>query len=188
MNFDIQGGRVGFYCSIMLNNEKSPLENLALIHKNPQNKDNEERNDNEWNWAKTWDWQTCTEFGWYQTTDSGRNIFGTAISLDFSVNYECLKQFGININDIAESVEYTLKNYGGIENYNATNIVFVNGSNDPWHAISLYTNNTSPTGITSILINGTAHCYDMYPPSESDSAELKAARQKIGELIGEWLK
>uniref|UniRef100_A0AC35FNE2 Uncharacterized protein n=1 Tax=Panagrolaimus sp. PS1159 TaxID=55785 RepID=A0AC35FNE2_9BILA len=177
-------------CESMLNETNSPLENLASLNTIEEDDSFGKQTEigNEWNSGRTWQWQTCTEFGWYQTTDSGRNMFGAAVSVDFYITKDCFKAFNKNITDIAAGVEYTLKNYGGLEKYNATNIIFINGSHDPWHALSLYTNNTSSSGITSILINGTSHCQDMQPPTDRDSTELKAARQKIGQLIGEWIK
>ena len=93
----------------------------------------------------------------------------------------------INRTTIDKAVAATQKLYGGIDHYNATKIVFVNGSHDPWHALSLYTNNTDPHGVTSILIPRTAHCEDMFDSYPTDSKELIAARNRIEELIGIWL-
>jgi len=38
------------------------------------------------------------------------------------------------------------------------------------------------------LFEGTAHCANMYPPSENDMPQLKKARIQIKNLIKEWLK
>ena len=35
---------------------------------------------------------------------------------------------------------------------------------------------------------GTAHCANMYPESDDDSTQLKEARQKVGQLIHQWLQ
>ena len=39
-----------------------------------------------------------------------------------------------------------------------------------------------------ILIPGTAHCANMDPASINDLPQLKQARQKVGDLISEWLQ
>ena len=39
-----------------------------------------------------------------------------------------------------------------------------------------------------LLTSGTAHCANMYPSSDDDTAELKEARTKINNLVGQWLK
>ena len=38
------------------------------------------------------------------------------------------------------------------------------------------------------LYLATAHCADMYPDSDSDPDELREARQKISDTIGQWLQ
>ena len=39
--------------------------------------------------ARQWTWQTCTEFGYYQTTDSHNQPFGSHVSLDFIEQVYC---------------------------------------------------------------------------------------------------
>ncbi|GMS78998.1 hypothetical protein PENTCL1PPCAC_1173, partial [Pristionchus entomophagus] len=41
-----------------------------------------------------WTWQTCNEFGYYQTTDYGRGIFGTALPLNYFIII-CERVFGV---------------------------------------------------------------------------------------------
>ncbi|VDM80047.1 unnamed protein product [Strongylus vulgaris] len=66
-----------------------------------------------------------------------------------------------------------------------TNVVIPNGSIDPWHALGKYTSNHD--SVVPILINGTAHCADMCPPSDKDKPDLKRARDLIVENIEKWL-
>ncbi len=67
-----------------------------------------------------------------------------------------------------------------------TNIVFPNGSIDPWHALSITTQQEG-SSVKALFINGTAHCANMYPPRASDPQELKEARMDIAALVGVWL-
>ena len=62
--------------------------------------------------------------------------------------------------------------------------VFPNGSVDPWSALGITSNKP---GNAAIFIKGTAHCADMYPPSENDSHELKEARIEIENYLDAWL-
>lgn len=39
-----------------------------------------------------------------------------------------------------------------------------------------------------LLFLGTAHCADVYPPSNNDLPQLIAARKQIVEYIGKWLE
>ena len=81
---------------------------------------------------------------------------------------------------MASNIEY------GALDISVTNVVFVHGSIDPWHAMGL-TETRSPSA-PAIFIPGTAHCANMYPESEEDCQQLREARQNIGALIHQWIE
>ncbi|KJH46053.1 serine carboxypeptidase S28 [Dictyocaulus viviparus] len=69
--------------------------------------------------ARSWTWQTCTEFGYFQSTDGGPNgIFGSVTPLSLFLNM-CRDIFGprFDSNYIANAVRSTLSYYGGAEGY-----------------------------------------------------------------------
>lgn len=134
--------------------------------------------------GRQWLYQTCTEFGFYQTTDSPKQVYGSLFPLSFSLK-QCMDIFGeqFNATNINRGIDWTNANYGGY-GMTATRIIFPNGSIDPWHALS-FTEDTKD--LIAIFIKGTAHCANMYPSGPNDSEELVAAKQKINALIGEWL-
>ena len=66
-----------------------------------------------------------------------------------------------------------------------TNIVFPNGSIDQWHALSV-TSDLSDT-VKAVFIDGTAHCANMYPPSDHDLKELVMARTEISMAVQAWI-
>ena len=74
--------------------------------------------------------------------------------------------------------------YGNL-NITVSNVVFVHGSLDPWHALGI-TSSVSPSA-PAILIEGTAHCANLYPPSQDDPQQLTDARALVGKLIGQWI-
>lgn len=135
--------------------------------------------------GRQWMYQTCNEFGFYQTTDSARQPFGTMFPLTFSVQ-QCMDIFGSKFNEsyIISGIDSTNTNYGGF-GYLGEKVLFVNGDIDPWHALSFTTD--TPSYIHSISIHGTAHCANMYPASPDDSQQLKDARLKIDATIGTWI-
>ena len=127
--------------------------------------------------------QTCSQFAYFQTTDSFNQPFGSLFPLKF-IMQQCLDIYGLEFTPetIEDAVEWTNTYYGAREiATSASNIVFPNGSIDPWHALGI-TSTTSKT-VDAIFINGTAHCANMYPPRDSDLEELKEARIKITTLI-----
>ena len=67
----------------------------------------------------------------------------------------------------------------------ASNIVFSNGSLDPWHAGGIL-EQVSPW-TTSIYIQDSAHHLDLRLPNKDDTQALTEARQKEAELIAKWI-
>ncbi|EDV20342.1 uncharacterized protein TRIADDRAFT_63413 [Trichoplax adhaerens] len=136
--------------------------------------------------GRLWFYQTCTEFGYYQTSDSKKQSFGNMFPIKYWVQ-QCADVFGKKFSPSYINGEITMtNNYYGALAIKGTRIVFPNGSIDPWHALGLLksTDATRPT----IFIKGTAHCANMYPPTSKDPAGLRQARTKILGYLTKWLK
>ncbi|XP_054000606.1 putative serine protease K12H4.7 [Hylaeus anthracinus] len=136
--------------------------------------------------GRQWMYQTCTEFGFFQTSTARPNLFSETFPVDFFVE-QCIDVFGprYNMHLLNSAVNRTNILYGAL-NLEVTNVVFVHGSVDPWHVLGI-TKSLNPQA-PAIYINGTAHCANMYPPSKNDSTELKNARIQVGRLIDQWLQ
>ena len=132
---------------------------------------------------RSWYYQTCNEYGYYQTGSSENQPFSDRISLDFFID-TCTKVYGIDATSPAKAVDYTNEYYGGL-NVAATRIIYTNGSVDPWHALGITTGSTDENPV--YYMHGTAHCADLYDPSENDVADLTAARAGITEYLSKWL-
>ncbi|XP_012256835.2 putative serine protease K12H4.7 [Athalia rosae] len=136
--------------------------------------------------GRQWMYQTCTEFGFFQTSTARPQLFSETFPLEFFVQ-QCTDVFGpkYNMHLLEAAVERTNTIYGAFD-LDVSNVVFVHGSIDPWHALGI-TKSSNPRA-PAIYINGTAHCANMYPKSENDPPQLTEARERVGQLIGEWLK
>ncbi|KAM0732821.1 putative serine protease F56F10.1 [Formica fusca] len=136
--------------------------------------------------GRQWMYQTCTEFGFYQTSTAKPNLFSDTFPVKFFIQ-QCIDIFGprYDIDLLKSGVTRTNILYGAL-NLQVTNVVFVHGSVDPWHVLGITT--SSNPQAPAIYINGTAHCADMYPSSENDMPQLKEARIQIKDLIKQWLK
>jgi len=133
---------------------------------------------------RQWTYQTCAEFGYFQTTDSMDQPFGDMVPLNISLEL-CTDGFGMEF-PTAALINQTNVEYGSINLQNGpTNILFVNGNIDPWHSLSVIED--IPPLINSILINGTAHCANMFPWMEGDPIAIKVAQEQISAQIGVWL-
>lgn len=136
--------------------------------------------------GRQWMYQTCTEFGFFQSSDLGDvQPFGNFFNLKFSIQ-QCMDVFGAKFNQelIQMGINRTNTNYGGY-GMRATKIVFPNGSIDPWHFLG-FTKDLSMES-PAIYIQGTAHCANMYPATSDDLPQLVQARATIEKLIGTWL-
>ncbi|XP_057668742.1 putative serine protease F56F10.1 isoform X1 [Diorhabda carinulata] len=135
--------------------------------------------------GRQWTYQTCTEFGYYQTSSYKPHIFGNRFDITFSIQ-QCEDIFGSSYNRsfLEQAVYRTNTLYGGLD-LEVSNVVFVHGSLDPWHVLGI--TETTTNEAPAILIKGAAHCANMYNPADDDTPQLKAARVQIEELIGKWI-
>ncbi|WKX93380.1 hypothetical protein Q1695_010992 [Nippostrongylus brasiliensis] len=139
--------------------------------------------------ARSWIWQTCTELGYFQTTDYGNGgIFGSTIPIDFFSD-QCMEMFGqeYTLSETYKRVDAVRRKYGGADAYRGTKVVFPNGSLDPWKDLGLLHSDANKK-IDAFLINGTAHCADMYPPSSNDKQSLVDARARILKNLDGWVQ
>ncbi|KAM9326334.1 thymus-specific serine protease [Gastrophryne carolinensis] len=133
---------------------------------------------------RQWYYQTCTEFGYYQTCEHPSCPFSPRINLQAQLGL-CTEVFQIPPVSVQQSVEFTNEYYGA-DHPKSSRIIFVNGDVDPWHALSVLKNQSRSE--IAIFINGTAHCANMGPSRSTDPPSLQKAREEIALKIAEWLK
>ncbi|CAG2100983.1 unnamed protein product [Medioppia subpectinata] len=140
----------------------------------------------DYNGSRQWAYQTCTEFGYYQTSDLPNSPFANLIPIEYYTQ-QCTDIFGpeFTAQSIQKGVDRTNANYGGLKP-NVTNVVFPNGSDDPWHALSVLKDLNNST--KAVMIDDYTHCQDMFGSKPSDTQSLKNAHKLIEQQIGEYLK
>uniref|UniRef100_A0A7S3ZA24 Uncharacterized protein n=1 Tax=Lotharella globosa TaxID=91324 RepID=A0A7S3ZA24_9EUKA len=131
---------------------------------------------------RQWIYQSCNEFGYFQTTTGNvSNPFSSLKSVNLANAGQAVCQRAYGITDYASPAKNDLglaanTAYGARE-LSSSNITVVNGNSDPWHSLGIV-NSTDPffnsgdagssfpqavTPSESIVeIDGTAHCRDMY--------------------------
>ena len=88
--------------------------------------------------GRQWTYQTCTEFGWYQSSDSPAETgWGRVIPVQLFERM-CRDVFGPKFTPelLARGVAATNAEYGG-RDISVESVVFVHGSIDPWHAMGI---------------------------------------------------
>ncbi|XP_071446334.1 putative serine protease K12H4.7 [Hetaerina americana] len=135
--------------------------------------------------VRQWTYQTCSEFGFFQTSNSSAQPFGRDFQLNFFIQ-QCMDIFGDMFDGkfLNSAINRTNIFYGGT-GIQASRIIFVQGSIDPWHALGV-TKSLSPDS-PAIYINGTSHCADMMPSYPSDPPQLKSAHEEIRQTLSQWL-
>ncbi|XP_038049891.1 thymus-specific serine protease-like [Patiria miniata] len=136
--------------------------------------------------GRQWVYQTCTEFGFFQTSDGKDQPFGNGFPVSFSLQ-QCSDIYGKQFNKttLTQGIARTNTNYGA-KGIRATKVIFPNGSIDPWHYLGI-TKDVSETE-TAVYINGTAHCANMYPALPSDPPQLVQARDTIFKAVEAWIQ
>ncbi|XP_068152959.1 thymus-specific serine protease-like [Drosophila tropicalis] len=129
-----------------------------------------------------WTYQTCNEFGWFQSSASSKQPFGDSFPATLYTDI-CYDVFSSNytVANIDSKIAATNKQFGGL-NPGVTNVYFVQGALDPWSKVG--------AGVSqgATIIPYASHCPDVESISASDSAELRASKEKLAELVIEWLK
>ncbi|XP_045769010.1 putative serine protease K12H4.7 [Maniola jurtina] len=136
-------------------------------------------------WIISWLYQTCTEFGYFQTTSSDEHPFTNNMPLNFYIRM-CHKLFGPDFDEerVNRGVAAVNDLYGALSP-NVTNVVFSNGDLDPWSTLSILKDlsNNAP----AIVIPGSSHCRDLLSNRDNDIVELKEARKAIKNLVKKWI-
>ncbi|XP_016994833.2 thymus-specific serine protease [Drosophila takahashii] len=131
--------------------------------------------------SRPWYYQTCNEYGWYQSSGSRNQPFGTKFPTTL---YTTLcgdvfsSQYGneqINSN-AAQTNEY----FGGMEP-GVENVYMTHGALDPWNPMG----HGVEQGAT--LIANASHCADFGSIKTTDSAEMRASKEKLADLVRQWL-
>jgi len=136
---------------------------------------------------RQWTYQTCTEFGFFQSSDLDDQPFGNLFPVKFSIR-ECQDVYGIQFGEafLQSRIKWTNANYGA-KDIKVSKVIFVNGSIDPWHALGITKQNETTSDNAVIFIQGTAHCANMYPDSPNDLPQLTQARAQILNHLTTWL-
>jgi hypothetical protein len=135
---------------------------------------------------RSWLWQTCTEFGFYQTCEeSSLCPFARGyhtLDTDFEI---CEQAFGVSREDVVDNVAKSLKYYGGW-NMDAHRILSVNGDVDPWSMLALTTERGD--GLPTHWVKGASHHFWTHAVKDTDGQEIKDARDIIYLKVIQWLE
>lgn len=135
---------------------------------------------------RLWTFQTCNEFGWYQTCETGSNCPYTQgfNTIHWALDI-CNLLFDMSPGDVLHNIDKTNQFYGGAAYPGATYTVFPNGEVDPWHWESTLVGE-DPT-VDAIFVKGASHCEWMHAVQPGMPGMLIEAKKAIQNKIASWL-
>lgn len=135
------------------------------------------------NWIRVWMYQTCTEYGYFQTAPKNNPVRSKEITMEY---YQELCNYAFD-NTTHLDTDATNARFGGLNSY-ATDVMFTNGQKDPWSRLGI-TNSFFPDDedkrkdwMVKVILNG-SHCDDLGTPSIDDSVSLNETRAALSENI-----
>ncbi|GMT26257.1 hypothetical protein PFISCL1PPCAC_17554, partial [Pristionchus fissidentatus] len=132
---------------------------------------------------RLWVYQTCTEFGYFQTTDKGTNVFQSIVPVNLYFDY-CIDVFGIDTKAVKKAVEDTNAYYGERDYYTGTNVLFSHGSVDPWSYLTKQIGSSQHWSVVTVEIAGGTHCMDIFPAAND---EVKRVQTLTRQSMDQWL-
>ncbi|KAL9696790.1 hypothetical protein quinque_016369 [Culex quinquefasciatus] len=130
-------------------------------------------------------YQECTEFGWFLTTDSDNQPFGSRVNLEL-YSETCRRVFGEWIT--YESIYYATQranNRFGALSPRINFIHFTHGAEDPWRMVSIR-NDLNTEALLDVIPNELAGS-DLGAISEDDSRELQEVKRRVKALMSYYL-
>jgi hypothetical protein len=145
-----------------------------------------------WGGTRSWLYQTCNEFGFYQTCDADSECPYAKGYHPIDQDLEmCERVFGIKSDAVEQNVADSLDFYGGW-NLNGTRILFVNGDVDPWSTLSVTPTNPDITVISEDLpafwVEAASHHFWTHEVLDTDSQQVVDGREKIYAQVQDWLE
>jgi hypothetical protein len=135
---------------------------------------------------RSWLWQTCTEFGFYQTCNMhstcpyGRGFHRVDQDLEM-----CRVAFDKSGVQVATAVRSSMEAYGGWK-MEASRILSVNGDIDPWSELAIH--DVSNPQLPTYQVPGASHHFWTHKVLDSDGLEIQKAREFIYDTVTAWLE
>ncbi|KAJ8708184.1 hypothetical protein PYW08_010550 [Mythimna loreyi] len=127
---------------------------------------------------RLWTYQTCVEFGWYQTTNSTRQPFLHVVPVEYF--HQMCKDFFSSYFDesrLRSGIDRTNIFFGGLTHL-PDFVVSVAGGHDPWSPMGpnvTHAHHNSPV----YVVPGVSHCRAIRPTGTNETEELEAVKKAV---------
>jgi len=135
--------------------------------------------------ALSWPYQTCTEFGFYQTCEIGSDCpFVQGYNNLSSSLAMCESLFGIDADTVAAQIDASNAYYGGNKPA-GSRILFPNGNVDPWHGLGVLEAPRESEPV--MMIDGASHHFWTHIKDEITQPQVQQAKEDIQKQVVAWL-
>jgi pimeloyl-ACP methyl ester carboxylesterase len=138
--------------------------------------------------ARLWWYQTCTQLGYFQVAPPFGSLRPAAVDLRYHLRH-CQAVFGVPL-DPRDAAAQLIRDFGG-PRPNGTNILFTNGSQDPWRHASVTTPVLGRPSITVLTVacEDCGHCVDLGSGDgrADGGVGVALAHDLAVTLVGRWL-
>ncbi|XP_075987782.1 putative serine protease K12H4.7 [Anticarsia gemmatalis] len=134
---------------------------------------------------RLWTYQTCVEFGWYQTTTSSRQPFLSTVPLEY-FHEMCKDFFSSYFNEdlLRSGIDRTNIFFGG--GHLPDRVVTVLGGQDPWSPMGPKAAAAHPLAPLHI-VPGVSHCMAIGALDSTNITELEAVKRRVLDQMTEFL-
>lgn len=127
---------------------------------------------------RLWTYQTCVEFGWYQTTNSTRQPFLHVVPVEY-FHQMCKDFYSPSFDEarLRSGIERTNIFFGGLTRL-PDNVVSVAGGHDPWSPMGpnrTHAHHNAPV----YVVPGVSHCSAISSTGNSETEELEEVKQAV---------
>lgn len=131
---------------------------------------------------RQWYWQSCNEFGFFQSAPKENSLRSEKITADWHV-WLCEQLF--ELPGITPDIQATNDFYGST-GIHTSQTVFSNGELDPWKMLSITFNNDKAQmqGVDSVIVGQASHCANFH---RNDTDKIREARAKVSKIMDCYL-
>ena len=133
----------------------------------------------DWSLQRAWWWCVCNQLSYAQSYPGELGIRSPRVSLDFHKR-KCDAVYGVGV--WPPKTKAFNEKYGA-KNPKATNVVYINGSQDPWQWAGVRRSISSDKPAYVMVGDEIGHCKDLAAPSPSDPKEVTMVRKAAEDFV-----
>jgi len=141
------------------------------------------------NAERTWFWQTCNEFGYFQkgTASIDKPTMYTRGSSNPSMHQRvCSDIFGVSASEVSARIAQTNSYYGGKSLRGISHVFFSNGALDAWSLLSITSLPENHREIYARVAELGSHCVGMDVSKAGDIPDAAKVSEQAFQLFQRW--